>query len=201
MDKPAPTDHPVLDVVTHRYSPISFTGQEVSGEQVQLLLEAARWAASCFNEQPWRFIVATRSQREAFDALLSCLVEGNQAWAKSASVLMLTVARTSFERNGKANAHAWHDVGQAAAHLALQAAAMGLQVHQMAGFSADAARARFAIPDGFEPVAAIAVGVPGPVEALPETMHQRARAPRVRKPLAEVAFGAVWGEAFEPSSD
>jgi nitroreductase len=194
MDRPAPTDHPVHELIARRRSPRAFAGQAVTSAQVRSLLEAARWAASCFNEQPWRYIVALRSQPEAFEKLLGCLVEGNRVWADKAQVLMLSVACTSFAHNGKPNPHAWHDVGQASATMAIQAAAMGLQIHQMAGFDHDRARAVFGIPEGFEPVAAIAVGHPGDPALLPAPLRERETAPRARRPVTDFVHGSAWDE-------
>lgn len=194
MDRPAPTDHPVHELIARRYSPRALTDQDVTPAQVLALLEAGRWAASCFNEQPWRFIVAMRSQTEIYQKLLGCLVEGNRAWAAKAPVLMLSVASTHFAHNGKPNPHAWHDVGQASASMAIQAAALGLQIHQMAGFDRERARALFAIPEGFEPIAAIAVGHPGDAALLPEPLRESERAPRQRRPVADFIHGSTWGE-------
>jgi nitroreductase len=194
MDRPAPTDHPVHELTARRYSPRAFTEQDVTPAQVLSLLEAGRWAASCFNEQPWRYIVAMRGQTEIFEKLLGCLVEANRVWAGKAPVLMLSVASTSFAHNGKPNPHAWHDVGQASAGMAIQAAALGLQIHQMAGFDRERARTQFAIPEGFEPVAAIAVGHPGDASLLPEPLRERETAPRQRRPVADFIHGSTWGE-------
>jgi nitroreductase len=194
MQKPASTDHPVHDLIARRYSPRAFSAREVTPAQVQSLLEAARWASSCYNDQPWRYVVAMRSDREAFDKLLGCLAEFNRAWCQHAQVLMLSVASTAFAHNGQPNAHAWHDVGQASATMAIQAEAMGIQIHQMAGFDRDRARDVFAIPAGFEPVAAIAVGYPGEPDTLPAPLAERERAPRQRRSVAEFIHGATWGE-------
>lgn len=194
MDKPASIDHPVHDLIARRYSPRAFTEQPVTPAELMSLLEAARWAASCYNEQPWRYIVAMRSDRDAFDKMLGCLVEFNRAWCQHAQVLMLSVAATGFAHNGQPNPHAWHDVGQASASMAIQAEAMGLQIHQMAGFDRDKARDVFAIPAGFEPVAAIAVGHPGDPDSLPAPLAERERAPRQRRSVAEFLHGGTWGE-------
>ncbi|HWN67937.1 MAG TPA: nitroreductase family protein [Haliangium sp.] len=194
MDRPAPTDHPVHELTARRYSPRAFTDEDVTPAQVLSLLEAARWAASCFNEQPWRYIVAMRSQPEVYEKLLGCLVEANRVWASKAPALMLSVASTHFAHNGKPNPHAWHDLGQASASMAIQAAALGLQIHQMAGFDRERARAEFAIPEGFEPVAAIAVGHPGDASLLPEPLRERESAPRQRRPVADFIHGSAWGE-------
>lgn len=194
MHRPAPADHPVHELVATRYSPRAFTDQDVTPAQLMSLLEAARWAASCSNEQPWRFVVGLRSQAELYQKLLGCLVEGNRVWAARAPLLMLSVACTHFAQSGKPNPHAWHDVGQASASMAIQAAAMGMQLHQMAGFDRERARAEFAIPEGFEPVAVIAVGHPGDASLLPEPLSQREIAPRQRRPVSDFVHGSTWGE-------
>lgn len=193
MEKPAPTDHDVHDLIRRRWSARAFSEKLMGDAELRSLLEAARWAASCFNEQPWRFIVARRDDRAEFDRLLSCLGESNQRWAKGAAVLMLSVASEGFARNGKRNRHALHDVGLAAAQLTLQATALGLAVHQMAGFSSERARELFAIPEGFEPVAAIAIGYPGDPDGLPDDLRERELGGRSRKPQSELAFAGTWG--------
>lgn len=192
--KRAHTEHPVLDAIAERWSPRAFADQPVSEATLSSLLEAARWAASSYNEQPWSFIVAAKEAATAFSRILECLVEGNRAWARQAPLLMVSVAQTTFSRNGKPNRHAWHDVGQAAANLAVQASALGLQIHQMAGFDAEKATALLHIPAGYEPVACIAVGYPGDVQQLPENLRTAERAERKRKPLSDFVFFGEWGE-------
>lgn len=194
MDRSAPVDHPVHELIARRWSPRAFANSEVEPAKVLSMLEAARWAASCANEQPWRFVVGMRGD-DAYRKLLECLVEGNRVWAAKAPLLMLSVARTHFAHSGKPNPHAWYDAGQAATQLALQATALGLQVHQMAGFDRERARALLAIPEGFEPIAAMAVGYPGEPELLPEPLRERERAPRRRLPMSELIHGGTWGEA------
>ena len=193
MHKPAPVDHRVHEIIQGRWSPRIFADRAVARETLLSLLEAARWAASCFNEQPWSFIVATRDDREAYEALLECLSPGNQGWAHTAPVLMLSVARLAFSHNANPNRHAYHDVGLASANLALQAAAMGLGMHMMGGFDRERARELYAIPDGFEPVAAIALGYPEALEAIPEDMREATLRPRQRKPLGDFVFARRWG--------
>ncbi len=189
----APTDTPILDALARRYSPRAFADTPVTAAEVRTLIEAARWASSCFNAQPWRYIVAMRGDRDGFAAMVACLMEGNRQWADKAAVLMLSVAELNFARNDKANRHALHDVGQATANLAIQAASMGLQIHQMAGFDADKARSTYAIPEGYEPVAAIAVGYPGAADSLPEGLRQKELASRERKSVDEWVFGGSFG--------
>lgn len=193
MERPAETDHPVHDLIRRRWSPRAFADRPVEPEKLCRLLEAARWAASSYNEQPWSFLVATRDNPEAFDKTVGCLVEGNVPWASKAPVLMLSVAHLTFERNGKPNRHALHDVGLAMGNFVLEATALGLFVHQMAGFHVDKAREVFAIPDSHEPVAMIAVGYAGDLDSLPEPYRERELSPRTRKPLADFVFTGNWG--------
>lgn len=195
MKKPAPVGPRVHELLRERWSPRAFADRGVDPEDLRALLEAAQWAPSCFNEQPWAFVVARREDGEEFERLLGCLVPGNQAWARSAAVLMLSVAKLRFERNGKPNRHAGHDVGLAVAQLTAQATALGLGVHQMAGFDADAARSTYSIPEGWEPMAAIAVGHPGDPDALPDGLRERELGPRSRKPLSDFVFAGEWGKS------
>ncbi len=196
MEKPAKVDHPVHELILRRWSPRAFSSQAVEPEKILSILEAARWAPSSFNEQPWRFIIARREEAEEFDRLLACLSSGNQLWARHAPVLILFVAKLSFERNGKPNRHAFYDVGQAAAFLTLQATALNLFVHQMAGFDAARARDTYGIPDDFEPVAMAAVGYAGDPEQLPEDLRRSEMGPRSRKPLPDLVFAGRWGRSW-----
>lgn len=194
--KVARPDHPVLDVIKNRWSPRAFSERPVEEEKLRQMLEAARWAPSSYNEQPWRFLVATAEQPEAHDRLLECLTAFNQGWAKSAPVLMLTVAKKHFSEHtpasGKPNRHALHDVGLAMGGLTAQATALGLFVHQMAGIRPDVARQAYGIPEAFEPVAGVAVGYLGNPEALPEKLRRRERSERTRRPLRESIFARHW---------
>lgn len=195
IDKSADTQYPIQDLLRQRWSPLAFSEQLVEPEKLRSVLEAARWAASSYNEQPWSFIVATKDNQAEFDRLLGCLAEGNQQWAQNAPVLILSVAKLQFERNGDLNRHAFHDVGAAAANLAIQATALGLFIHQMAGFDVLKAREVYSIPEGYEPVAAIALGYIGDPQTLPERLLQRALAPRSRKPLEKFVFSSSWNQA------
>ncbi|MGH7236266.1 MAG: nitroreductase family protein, partial [Nitrospiraceae bacterium] len=134
MDKPAQAQYPIHDLLQKRWSPRAFSGRAVEADKLRILFEAARWAPSSFNEQPWSFIVATKDDQANFDRLLRCLLEGNRAWARHAPVLRLSVAKLRFEEDGEPNRHAFHDVGLAVENLVIQATALGLVVHQMAGF-------------------------------------------------------------------
>jgi nitroreductase len=184
----------VHDLIRGRWSPRAFSNRTVERDKLLSLLEAFRWAASSNNEQPWSLIVATKDQPSEYASLLSCLVEANQAWAQSAPVLMLSVAKLHFDRNGTENRHAFHDVGAAASNLSTQAIGMDLFVHQMAGFDAEKARSQFGIPSGYEPVAIMAIGYLGDLQTLPEALQARELAPRTRKPLTEFVFTGGWSQ-------
>jgi nitroreductase len=157
------------------------------------LFEAARWAASSYNEQPWSYVVATKDDAAGYEKVLSCLVEGNQAWAKFAPVLAIGCTSLKFARNSNPNAVALHDLGQASAYLALEATARGLEVHQMAGILPDRARELFQVPEGVQPLTGLAIGYPGDPKSVPEQIGSRDMAPRKRKPLAEFVFSGRWG--------
>ena len=193
--KQATPGHPIHELLAKRWSPYAFSDRAVSDTDLRSLFEAARWAASSYNEQPWRYVVATKADRAEFDRLLSCLVEGNQVWAKAAPVLALGCTSLNFERNGKPNAAAIHDLGLASASLTLEATARGLLVHQMIGILPDRARELYRIPEGVQPLTGLAIGYLGDVDALPESLKPRDLAPRQRKPLGEFVFGGQWGTA------
>jgi nitroreductase len=186
-------DHPVHELITKRWSPYAFADRAVSDDDIRSLFEAARWAASSYNEQPWRYIMATRASADGFASLLSCLVEGNQPWAKAAPVLALGCTSLNFARTGQPNAAAIHDLGLASASLTLEATARGLLVHQMIGILPDRARELYGIPDGVQPLTALAIGYPGDPNTLPESYKPRDLAPRARKPLPEFVFSDRWG--------
>jgi len=169
-----------------RWSPRSLAGEPLTQGEMDTLLEAARWAPSCYNEQPWRFAYALRGD-ERWPAFFDVLVEGNQTWAVNAGALVAIAARRHFERNGQPNPVHVFDTGSAWMSLALQARHMGLVAHGMLGFDAVAARDALALPDGYDLCAMAAVGLPGEKEDLPDALQKR-EAPSPRKPLAEVAF-------------
>ena len=193
MVKQAETDYPIHEIMAKRWSPYCFSKKLISNEDLHSLFEAARWAASSYNEQPWSYIVATREQNDEFERLLSCLVEANQRWASSAPVLALGVASLNFSRNGKPNRAAIHDLGQASASLALEATARGLFVHQMIGILPDKARELYAIPEDHEPMTAIAIGYAGDPKNFPQELQERDANRRPRKTIREFVFGGKWG--------
>ncbi len=191
--KKASTDYPIHELLAERWSPYAFEDRPVPEADVRSLFEAARWAPSSYNEQPWSYIVATKGDPEQFQRLLSCLVEGNQVWAKAAPVLALGVVSLRFARNAKDNRAAVHDLGLAAGNLLLEATARGLFVHQMIGILPDRAREIYGIPEGFEAWTGLAIGYKGDPTSLPDRLRERDLAPRQRKPLREFVFSGKWG--------
>ena len=196
MNNPAPTQYPVIEEIKQRWSPRAFADNAVEPEKLRSLFEAARWAASSYNEQPWRYIIATKDNDAAYQKMLGCLVDANQAWAKHAPVLALTAISTQFKKNGKDNRVALHDLGAASAHLALEATRLGLVIHQMAGVELDKVKAQYGVPEGYEPQTAIAIGYPGKADDLPEGwMRDAETADRGRRGFVEFVFGEGWGKA------
>ena len=191
MEKPADVQSQIHDLLRRRWSPRAFDDRPVEPEKLRSLFEAARWAPSSNNGQPWRFLLATKENVTEYDRLFNCLVEGNQKWAHRAPTLLLSVAKLEFE-DGSPNRHAFHDTGMAAENLVLQATAFGLAAHQMAGFRIDQARRDCQIPEGYDPVAIIAIGYPGDLALLPDRLRTREAESRVRKPLTELVYSTIW---------
>jgi nitroreductase len=199
MKKPAESPYPLTDLVRERWSPVCLSSRPIPPLVLGSLFEAARWAPSSYNEQPWVFCVATQDQPELFAALLGCLAEPNQAWAKQAYALVISCASRNFTRNNKPNRHAYHDVGLATENLFLQALAQGIYCHPMAGFDPDRARETLKIPDTHDAVAAIALGYPpDDHSAFSDDLRQRDEAARVRKPLTDMVFTGQWGRFAGP---
>lgn len=193
MQKPAPADAPIHQLIRDRWSPRAFSDKPVAPDVLRSIFEAARWAPSSYNEQPWAYFVATKDDPENFSKLLSVLVEFNQGWAKQAPVLALAVAELNFATTGQPNRNGEYDTGAASALLCVEATARGLVVHQMAGFDPDKARQVFTIPKEWAPVAAMAIGYPGDHASLPQALQERELAPRTRKALAEFVMSGSWG--------
>ena len=194
MEKLAPLNYPIHSILEKRWSPIAFSNQTISDEDLQQLFEAARWAPSCFNEQPWNFVFAIKKNIEDYENILNCLSEKNQIWAKTAPILMITVAKMEFDHNGKPNRWSWYDVGRAMSYLTFQAMSMGIYCHQMAGFSKSSTKESLNIPEGFEPVSAVALGYIDDQIILPEDLQIRNNAPRFRKKQDEFAFNGNFGK-------
>jgi nitroreductase len=184
LDRTAATDHPVLDVLAERWSPRAYDAAAPIDEQkLASALEAARWTPSANNTQPWRFIVARRGTAE-HAAIAESLAGFNALWAPSAAVLIVAVAETATE-DGTPLTHAGYDLGQAVAHLSVQAHHDGLVVHQMSGFDPAVVRERFELPERFAPTTVIALGELGDIDALPDALREREVAPRLRRPVAD----------------
>lgn len=184
----------IHELIDKRWSPRAFSEREIEADKIEKLFEAASIAASCYNEQPWRFIYATREYPERYDQLFSCLVEFNQMWVNTAPMIILTLVARKFAQNQKVNHHARHDLGLAVGNLSIQAMHMNLYVHQMAGFSADKAREIFEIPDDFDVVSMIAVGYLGDPDQLPENIREMESRERVRRSLNQIVFDGNWQE-------
>ena len=194
IPKTAVTAVPILEVLAERWSPRAFTPQLVEHEKLLALMEAFRWAPSSMNEQPWYLLVAAKDDAEGFAKMLGCLVDANQVWAKNAPLLMITLAKTTFNRNGNVNRTALHDTGIALMALFVQATALGMQAHGMGGIHLDKIREVYGLPADVEAVAGVAVGYAASAELLEEPMRSREMAPRTRKPLSEFVLGNSWGE-------
>jgi nitroreductase len=193
--KIAKPDHPIRDEIARRWSPYVFDARPVAKDDLRCLFEAARWAASSYNEQPWTYIIASKEEPEEFAKVLSCLVELNQGWAKEAPVLGLGVVSRNFTRNGKPNKAAIHDLGAASASLTFEATARGLFVHQMIGIEPERAREVYGIPEGHEAYTGLAIGYAGDPGKAPEKMRERDTVGRERRALREFVFTGKWGSA------
>jgi nitroreductase len=193
MDKPAPIDHPVHDLIRDRWSPRAFSSRPIPPADLCSLFEAARWAPSAYNDQPWYFIFSHQNEPAMFEKMLSCLVEANQVWARKAAVLAVAVARTELLHDQSPNRHALYDTGQAVAALSYQATELGIRVHQMGGFLPDKVRESYGIPEGYEPVTALALGYPGRPEDLPDKLWKAELEERTRRHLNETVFQGHWG--------
>lgn len=197
MQKPAVTQVPIHEIIANRWSGRAYDAERrVSQGQTIALLESARWAPSCYGDQPWRFIVWDKDvDPSGWQKVFNCLTPGNQAWAKNAPLLILACADTLFNHNGQPNRWAGYDTGAAVENLCLQATAMELMAHQMGGFDADKTRVEFSIPSRFTLMAMISVGYPADIATVHGDALQRETAPRSRRPLGELFFRGEWGRA------
>lgn len=192
--KQATLDHPVHPLIATRWSPSLFSSRPVAKADLLSIFEAARWAPSSYNEQPWRYLVATQDDPSEFARLLSCLNEGNQAWAQAAPVLALGIVSTRLARNDKPNRVAFHDLGLASATLSLEATARGISVHQMGGIHPERARELYGIPESFEVLTALALGYVAVGEG---RFAERDQRPRTRRPLTETVYTGTFGRGIE----
>lgn len=193
--KAATTDYPILDNLKERWSPRTFSSKPPSEFELRQLFEATRWAASSRNEQPWRFMVGWKGT-EAYDKIYDCLGEFNQSWV-DAPVLVLAAYKKTFEFNGSENFHALHDLGLALGNMSVQAQAIGIGLHHMAGIDWRKAHKKFNVPNDFHVATAIALGYyGGEVENLPENLQKGETQARTRHPQKDFVFGKDWGEQF-----
>lgn len=190
--KTADTQYPIHNILQKRWSPRAFAEKSVDEELLNQLFEAARWAPSSYNEQPWRFIVAQKEDREAYDKLASVMNDFNQSWASEAPVLVLALTKTSFDLDGRDNPHAGHDLGQAIAYLTFEATRHDLFVHQMAGILPEKARELYHISDDYTPMTMFAIGYKGEPESLNNKLQKQETSPRSRKELDEIVFDGDW---------
>ena len=198
MKNPASTQVAINQTIANRWSGRAFdAAKPVSKEQILSLCEAARWAPSCFGDEPWRFLVWDKnSNAEAWQKAFDCLAPSNQTWVKNAPVILLVCADTLFGHNQTPNRWAQYDTGAAGENLCLQAADLGLMAHQMGGFNVDAAREAFAIPAQFTLMAMVAVGYAGDANLLPDELKTRELAPRKRTPIGDLFFDSAWNQSI-----
>lgn len=194
MEKKARTNYPINDLLVRRWSPRSFSPKIPGKEIVLSLFEAARWAPSCFNEQPWSFIFATKEDPDEFQALLDCLSPKNAKWASRAPVLVAAVASEKFASTGEKNPMALHDVGMAVENLLLEATSKGLFAHPTAGFDGDKVIRTYSVPEGHRPVVIVALGYSGETGDLPEDLREAETSQRDRKPIYEFTYRRTWGD-------
>jgi nitroreductase len=196
LKNPAITRVPINGIIANRWSGRAYDpDKKVSQEQIIAMLEAARWAPSCYGDQPWRFIVWNRDTNpEGWQKAFDCLAPANQAWVKNTPVLFLVTAGSLFNHNGKENRWGQYDTGAAAENLCLQAASMGLMAHQMGGFDVDKARAAFTVPNEYALMSMLCVGYQADVSKLEGEAKERETAPRSRRALNELFYSGTWGE-------
>ncbi|MFN8673210.1 MAG: nitroreductase family protein [Candidatus Sericytochromatia bacterium] len=196
MKQKSNPDYEIIDIIKQHWSPRAFSEKKVEKASLQKIFEAARWSSSCFNEQPWRFLVGIKDEGVAYNKLFSCLVEGNQKWLGETPVLVLACAKKTFTLNGNQNNWSEYDLGQAVGFLTLQAHNEGLYTHQMAGFDKDKVKAEFNLDSDFEPVCVICIGYLGDPENLDEKLKQAELSDSKRKKQTEFTFNENWGSGL-----
>jgi nitroreductase len=188
--KPKPDiSYPIIELLENRWSPRAFSDKPIEHEKIMSLFEAARWAASAMNEQPWRFIYAEKTDPKKYAKMFSCLVDANKIWAASAPLLVITFIKTQIEKNNEINKWAMHDLGLAIGNLTTQASAMEIFIHNMGGFSKETVKELFIIPAVYEPVTMIAMGYIGHADQLPEKLRERELNVRNRIPFDDLFIG------------
>lgn len=178
----------ILEIIQERWSPYSFSPAPVESFKLKAMFEAASYAPSCNNEQPWQFVFSTQDEKEVFDDYVEFLADGNKVWARHAYALVISMAHTRFSHSGKPNRHAFHDTGMAVANLLSQATALDIYVHQMAGYSVEKVKEYFSLGDDIEPVAMMAIGYLGDGSLIPPELLKRDENRRPRKSITEFVF-------------
>ncbi len=191
MEKPANTSQNIHPIIKNRWSPRAFDNRPIKEETLRRIMEAARWAPSSHNEQPWRFVLGVKGE-ETYNKLYEIMIEFNQKWAGSAPVLLLAIGKTTSEK-GRENAVFQYDVGQSMAYITFQASEEDLVVRQMGGYSKEKARELFNIPENHQPIAMMALGYQASPESLPEDFQDMEKAPRERKPLDQLVYKDSFG--------
>lgn len=187
----------ILEIIQERWSPYSFSSVPVEEFKLKAMFEAAGFAPSCNNEQPWLFVYTTQDDKPVFNVYLGFLNESNRVWAKDAYALVISMAQTRFSKSGKINRYAFHDTGMAVTNLLLQALALDVYVHQMGGFSVEKVKEYFKLDGNIEPVAVMAVGYLGDGFSLPPELLSRDEKKRPRKSMNEYTFrNYLSGPAF-----
>jgi nitroreductase len=188
----------ILEIIQERWSPYAFSSAPVEDFKLKAMFEAAGYAPSSNNEQPWMFVYATQQDKKVFEEYLGFLTDSNKVWAKYAYALVISLARTRFTYKGRPNRHAFHDTGMAVSNLLLQALALDVYVHQMGGFSTEKVREYLNLTDDIEPVAMMAVGYLGDGELLPPELLKRDEKRSSRKSVNEYVFrNSLSDPAFE----
>jgi len=195
----APKSVAIAKPLAERWSPYGFSDRPIPDTDLQALFEAARWAASSYNEQPWRFILVRKNDGEAaYNDAMSCLLEANQVWAANAPVLVFACTVEDLGQSGKPNKAAEHDLGIAAANLTFEAQMRGISVHQIIGILPDKVRELYQVPEGVQPLTALAIGYADAPVGFPAHLQERDDSPRQRRPLSETLFTSRWGDPAWP---
>ncbi len=196
--KPVPAiDYPIHELLLKRYSPYVFSDRVIEKAAIFSLFEAARWAPSCFNEQPWSYIVINKDHELPYASIIETMADQNSAWALTAPTIVLTIAKVAFAQNNKPNPYAWHDIGLATGAMVVQATSMGIYIHQMAAFSKEKIRVACKIPAGWDPVTCIAMGYLGENTNVPELYEKKDAEPQIRKKLSEFVYEDTWGHTID----
>lgn len=190
IERSRKSTYPINPLILNRWSARSMTGEELENEEMMSLFEAARWAPSSYNNQPWRFIYAKRNT-EHWDRLFNLLADGNRIWAKNSALLVVVISRKNFEYNEKPARTHQFDAGSAWENLALEAFSRGIVAHGMQGFDYDKARIDLEIPTDFEVMAMIAIGKKGPRESLPPELQEKEKLTD-RKPLKDIVMEGIY---------